>query len=70
MREKNCNELVFVRDCFLINTCVKVYVTWSAKFCLANFVDVLLCQILFCVLSASCMYRDARLLCKGCLSWG
>lgn len=32
---------------FFITACVKVYVTMSANFCLANFVDVLFCQILF-----------------------
>lgn len=53
-------------SCFLITACVKVYVTMSANFCLANFVDVLLCQILFCVLSASCMYRW----CETAMLWG
>lgn len=47
-------------SCFLITACVKVYVTMSANFCLANFVDVLLCQILFVFLSASCVYRGMR----------
>lgn len=46
MRGKSCNGLVFVLV-FLITACVKVYVTMSANFCLANFVDVLFCQILF-----------------------
>lgn len=46
MRGKSCNGLVFVLV-FLITAYVKVYVTMSANFCLAKFVDVLFCQILF-----------------------
>lgn len=43
-------ELQWISFCscfFFITACVKVYVTMSANFCLANFVDVLFCQILF-----------------------
>lgn len=48
-------------SCFLITACVKVYVTMSANFCLANFVDVLFCQILFRVFECKLyVYKGMR----------